>query len=116
MKKLIEKALDALANKKYALAQGLLEAALELEVELSAARLSNDKNIIISKDNMIMRSDTHDVPQQKPSEPEVSFQQVPTDTAPVKRKNIVPPGIASMMMPPTHPDFESKGSKESRYA
>jgi hypothetical protein len=32
------------------------------------------------------------------------------------RKAIIPPGIAAMMIPNGHPQFETKGAKETRYA
>ena len=33
-----------------------------------------------------------------------------------KAKNVIPPGIMSMMMDPGHPNFESHGAKERRVA
>jgi hypothetical protein len=45
---------------------------------------------------------------------------VPTPITPIQpskpRKNIIPPGIASMMIPTTHPQFEQLGAKEHRIA
>lgn len=32
------------------------------------------------------------------------------------KKSIVPPGVASMMIPQGHPEFEAKGAKEFRQA
>lgn len=42
-------------------------------------------------------------------------QDVPKRPAP-PRKNIIPPAMAAMMIPPTHPGFESHGAKEFRTA
>jgi hypothetical protein len=46
----------------------------------------------------------------------------PEETTPVaqptppKRSTVIPPGLASMMIPPTSPQFETKGKKEIRRA
>lgn len=35
-------------------------------------------------------------------------------TPPPPKRNVIPPGIASMMIGPDHPDFEMRGAKERR--
>lgn len=44
----------------------------------------------------------------------VVVETIPIDQSPKPRKNIVPPGIAAMMLPPDHPMHDSRGAKEIR--
>jgi hypothetical protein len=57
----------------------------------------------------------------KPEEPKQEVVKQPpepvvTREPGIKTRTIVPPGLAAMMIPPSHPQFEEKGAKERRYA
>ena len=134
MKNIIQKAMEAIKNKKYDLALGLLEAVVEMsdfektvslytkESERPSISQTGFKSTVSELSSSTANSaptlpqtieiNGFDAPEELPRLKVTEASQ--TNGVPRKIKNIIPPGMASMMMAPDHPDFESKGSKETR--
>jgi len=127
MKPIIQKAIDAIKAKKYDLATGLLEAVMELGPDyipqksivpdLGPSNLPDRPYVVTAQNkpaddalDSMGFGGAVETPRLNVPAP------LPEGAAPKKVRNIIPPGLASMMMGPDHPDFESKGHKERRIA
>lgn len=132
MDKIIQKAITAIIDGKYERALGILETAQEMITGGSPVNYSRgiDHNpnatvVDLSKPKMFEqpvhvdekpKQSVNGIQEEVVRSVTLDGEKIDIVKVPQQKRNIIPPGMAGMMLPPDHPLFEQHGAKERKYA